>query len=86
MVGEIEAAVKRAKEAVEKGDNQKILDEMENINKLSTRLSTEMYKTAAPQKEPQPGPEDGKAPGADNAASEGEVIDAEFEDIGKKKK
>ncbi len=86
MVGEVEAAVKRAKEAVEKGDNQKILDEMENINKLSAKLSTEMYKTAGPQKEPQPGPEDGQAPGADNAASEGEVIDAEFEDIGKKKK
>jgi len=86
MVGEVEAAVKRAKEAVEKGDNQKILDEMENINKISTKLSTEMYKTAGPQKEPQPGPEDGKAPGGDSAASEGEVIDAEFEDIGKKKK
>ena len=37
MVGEVEAAVKRAKEAVEKGDNQKILDEMENINKLSSK-------------------------------------------------
>jgi molecular chaperone DnaK len=86
MVGEVEAAVKRAKEAVEKGDNQKILDEMENINKISSKLSTEMYKTAGPQKEPQPGPEGGKAPGADNAASEGEVIDAEFEDIGKNKK
>jgi len=86
MVGEVEAAVKRAKEAVEKGDNQKILDEMENINKLSAKLSTEMYKSAGPQKEPQPGPGDGQAPGADNAASEGEVIDAEFEDIGKKKK
>jgi molecular chaperone DnaK len=85
MVGEVEAAVKRAKEAVEKGDNQKILDEMENINKLSAKLSTEMYKTAGAQKEPQPGPEADKAPSADGAASEGEVIDAEFEDVGKKK-
>jgi molecular chaperone DnaK len=85
MVGEVEAAVKRAKEAVEKGDNQKILDEMENINKLSAKLSTEMYKTAGAQKEPQPGPGDDKAPSADGAASEGEVIDAEFEDVGKKK-
>jgi molecular chaperone DnaK len=86
MVSEVEAAVKRAKEAVEKGDNQKILDETENINKLSSKLSTEMYKTAGAQKEPQPGPDAGKSPDGDAAASEGEVIDAEFEDIGKKKK
>jgi molecular chaperone DnaK len=90
MVGEIESAVKRAKEAVEKGDNQKILDEIENINKLSSKLSTEMYKTAGAQKEPQPGSAGdsagGQAPSGDGSASEGEVIDAEFEDIGKKKK
>jgi len=86
MVGEIEAAIKRDKEAVEKGDNQKILGEMENINKLSSKLSTEMYKTASAQKESQPGPEGDKAPAAEAPASEGEVIDAEFEDIGKNKK
>jgi len=86
MVSEVESAVKRAREAVEKGDNQKILDEIENINKLSGRLSTEMYKTAGAQKEPQPGPDAGKGPEADAPASEGEVIDAEFEDIGKNKK
>ncbi len=86
MVGEIDSAVKRAKEAVEKGDNQRILDEIENINKLSSKLSTEMYKAASAQKEPQPGPDGDKAPEADGAAKEGEVIDAEFEDIGKNKK
>jgi molecular chaperone DnaK len=86
MVSEVESAVKRAREAVEKGDNQKILDEIENINKLSGRLSTEMYKTAGAQKGPQPGPDAGKGPEADAPASEGEVIDAEFEDIGKNKK
>jgi len=86
MASEVEAAVKRAKEAVEKGDNQKILDEIENINKLSSKLSTEMYKSAGAQKESQPEADSGKAPEADAAASEGEVIDAEFEDLGKKKK
>ncbi len=86
MVGEVESAVKSAREAVEKGDNQKILDETENINKLSSKLSTEMYKTAGAQKDSQPGPDAGKAPETDAPASEGEVIDAEFEDIGKKKK
>jgi len=86
MVSEVESAVKRAREAVEKGDNQKMLEEIENINKLSSKLSTEMYKTAGAQKDSQPGPDAGKAPETDTAASEGEVIDAEFEDISKKKK
>jgi len=94
MAGEVEAAVKRAKEAVEKGDNQRILDEIESINKLSSKLSTEMYKSAGAQRGPQPGsesgpsggPSGGQAAGGEGAASEGEVIDAEFEDIGKGKK
>jgi molecular chaperone DnaK len=90
MVGEVETTVKRAKEAVEKGDNQRILDEIENINKLSSKLSTEMYKAAGAQKGSQPGAAGdsagGQASGAEGAASEGEVIDAEFEDIGKNKK
>lgn len=89
MVVEVETAVKRAKEAVEKGDNQKILAEIENINKLSSKLSTEMYKTAGAQKEPQDGAA-GDAPGnagdAGGPANEGEVIDAEFEDVDKNKK
>ena len=90
MAAEVETAVKRAKEAVEKGDNQRILDEIENINKLSSRLSTEMYKAAGAQKGPQPGaengPDGGAQPGGEGPASEGEVIDAEFEDVGKGKK
>ena len=89
MVTEVEAAVKRAKEAVEKGDNQKILDEIENINKLSSKLSTEMYKTTGAQNEPPPASEShapGNGGGAEGPASEGEVIDAEFEDVGKNKK
>ncbi len=90
MAAEVESAVKRAKEAVEKGDNQRILDEIENINKLSSRLSTEMYKAAGAQKGPQPGaeggPTGGAQPGGEGPANEGEVIDAEFEDVGKGKK
>jgi len=86
MASEVEAAVKHAKEVVEKGENQQILDEIESINKLTSKLSTEMYKGAGAQKEPQPGADAGKAQDADPAAGEGEVIDAEFEDIGKGKK
>ncbi len=86
MASEVESAVKHAKEVVEKGENQQILDEIESINKLTGKLSAEMYKTAGAQKGPQPEPDAGKTQEADSAASEGEVIDAEFEDIGKNKK
>ena len=86
MASEVESAVKHAKEVVEKGENQQILDEIESINKLTSKLSTEMYKTAGAQKEPPPEPDAGKTQESDSAASEGEVIDAEFEDIGKNKK
>jgi molecular chaperone DnaK len=86
MASEVEAAVKHAKEVVEKGENQQIVDEIESINKLTSKLSTEMYKTAGAQKEPQPGADAGPSQEAGSTASEGEVIDAEFEDIGKKKK
>jgi molecular chaperone DnaK len=86
MAGEVESAIKHAKEVVEKGENQQILDEIESLNKLTGRLSTEMYKTAGAQKGPQPEPDAGKTQETDSAASEGEVIDAEFEDIGKNKK
>jgi molecular chaperone DnaK len=86
MASEVESAVKHAKEVVEKGENQQILDEIESINKLTSRLSTEMYKSAGAQKGPQAEAEAEKTPGPEGAASEGEVIDAEFEDLGKKKK
>jgi len=86
MASEVEAAVKHAKEVVEKGENQQIMDEIETMNKLTSKLSTEMYKSAGAQKEPPPEPGSEKAQQADSAASEGEVIDAEFEDIGKNKK
>jgi molecular chaperone DnaK len=86
MAGEVESAVKHAKEVVEKGENQQILDEIESINKLTSKLSTEMYKTAGAQKGPQPEPDAGKTQETNSAANEGEVIDAEFEDIGKNKK
>jgi len=86
MASEVDSAVKHAKEVVEKGENQQILDEIESINKLTGKLSTEMYKTAGAQKGPQPEADAAKTQETDSAANEGEVIDAEFEDIGKNKK
>ncbi len=91
MVSEIETAVKDAKDAVQKGDDDKIKSEMDKINDLTTRLSSELYKNGASQQEDpgaQPGPENtGGDSGADSdkgSAEEGEVIDAEYEDMDKK--
>ena len=87
MAGEVEGAVKKAKEAVESNDAQRIATEIENINQLTSRLSTEMYKTAGAQggQKPSDGPQNGKNATQEPPASEDEVIDAEFEDIGKNK-
>ncbi len=89
MAGEVENAVKRAKEALDSNDNARITAEIENINRLTSKLSTEMYKNAGPQPgSPQPGDQPGQAGASDapSQAAEGEVIDAEFEDIGGKAK
>jgi molecular chaperone DnaK len=93
MTSEVDEAVQKAKDAVKSEDDVRILAEIENINNLTGKLSQELYKNAEPQTEGQPGadgaagdpagnPED--KPGA--SADEGEVIDAEYEDIDKDKK
>lgn len=93
MVSEVEDAVKRARDAVDSGDNSRIMEEIENINNVTTKLSTELYKNAGPppgqegaqQQAGQPGDQQqgGQSQGS---ADDGEVIDAEYEDIDKNKK
>ena len=87
MSGEVDGAVKKAKEAIESGDNQRILSEIENINQLTGRLSSEMYKTAGAQGGPKQnsGHQSNETKTQEPPTGEGEVIDAEFEDIGKNK-
>jgi molecular chaperone DnaK len=96
MVKEVEEAVNRAREAVKSEDDQRIRDEIENLNAVTTKLSTELYKHAGAQPgQEAPGQE---APGQEGAqagtagegppetAEEGEVIDAEYEDVDSGKK
>ncbi len=92
MAKEVEDAVTRAREAVKSEDNKRILEEIENMNNVTTKLSTELYKNAGPGGAPgadgQPGgqPGDGADAGAGASAEEGEVIDAEYEDVDNSKK
>jgi molecular chaperone DnaK len=92
MVSEAEEAVKKAREAHKSDDNNLIMDEIQNLNNLTSKLSTELYKNVGQQ--PPGGPEaqqsgesePPKDKQAQDSAEEGEVIDAEYEDIDKDKK
>jgi len=89
MVKEVEDAVAKARDAVKSEDDQRIREEMENINNVTQKLSTELYKQAGPQgPQGEPGQEGGGADGdaSGTAAEEGEVIDAEYEDVDSAKK
>ncbi len=91
MIKEVEEAVKKAREAVKSEDPQRIQAEIENINNVTTKLSTELYKQAGAQAG-QPGQGGPGQPGSSDAgtsnptAEEGEVIDAEYEDVDGSKK
>jgi molecular chaperone DnaK len=87
MQSEVEAAVKKAKEAVKSEDNARIMQEIESITAVANKLSQELYKAGA-QPGQQPGAGGTQAGGASSTseptAEEGEVIDAEYEDVDKK--
>jgi molecular chaperone DnaK len=84
MASEAEDAVKKAREAVKSEDQSRIKEEINNINSLTSKLSTELYKNVGQQPGQQGAPQQ-ESP-SQEASEEGEVIDAEFEDIDKDKK
>ncbi len=86
MQSEVEEAARKAKEVVKSEDDDRIQREIENINNLTAKLSQELYKHGAqPGQDPgSGGPQPGPGPSASEKAEEGEVIDAEYEDVGKK--
>ena len=88
MQSEVEDAAKKAKEAVKSEDEARILKEIENINNLTAKLSQELYKQGGAQAGQQPGaegqPQDNPSSSSESTAEEGEVIDAEYEDVDKK--
>ncbi len=82
----IEDALAEAKEALKSEDMDKIRRAVETLTKASHRLAEVMYKQARERQAPS-GAGDGKAAEAKpEAAPEGDVVDAEFEDLGKGKK
>ncbi len=88
MIKEVEEAVRKAREAVKSEDPQRIQAEIENINNVTSKLSTELYKQAGaqPGQPGQPGDESAGSANANPSSDEGEVIDAEYEDVDGSKK
>ncbi len=88
MQSEVEDAVRKAKDAVKSEDDARIRQETENITTVANKLSQELYKPGAQPGQQQPGPQGGQPGGpsstSEPSAEEGEVIDAEYEDVDKK--
>ena len=82
----LEQALSAAKAALAQDEPAGWTRAQEALTKASHRLAELLYQAQAPG--PAPGPEAAPgagAPGGGGAAPEGEVVDAEFEDLGKKK-
>jgi molecular chaperone DnaK len=78
----IEEALNEAREALKGDDIDRIKRAQDNLTKASHKLAEVMYREA--QAKARPGSPDGS--GAQKAkAPEGDVVDAEFEDLGEKK-
>jgi molecular chaperone DnaK len=82
----VEEALAEAKEALKGEDGERIKHAQENLMKASHKLAELMYREA--QAKGQPGQPDGARPESGSSPAgpkEGEVVDAEFEDLGDKK-
>ncbi len=78
----IEEALNQAREALKSEDMDRIKRAQEELTRASHKLAEIMYREAQAQAQAGPRPEGAAAPGG---PKEGEVVDAEFEDLGDKK-
>src|SRR6266853_1526112 len=81
----IEAAMTELREALKTDDLERIKKSQEAVTQASHKVAEAMYKDA--QAKTQPGAAGAPQPGAaaDGGAPKGDVVDAEFEDLGEKK-
>ncbi|MCA9659847.1 MAG: Hsp70 family protein, partial [Myxococcales bacterium] len=80
--GEVEAAITAAKEALDSGDNDRILAAKETLTQSSHKMAQAMYGQGQGAPEGAPGGDAGQAgqEQADAGGDDGDVIDAEFEE------
>ncbi len=81
----IEAALQEGKKALESGVADQVRQAIEQITKASHKMAEAMYRRAESQQQGTGAQAGGQAKGGDRPA-EGEVVDAEFEDLGGGKK
>jgi molecular chaperone DnaK len=81
----IEAALKDAEDALKSGDKDAIQAKTQALTEASHKLAEKMYsQEQAQQGQSQPGPDSGPQGGGEKPV-EGEVVDAEFEEVKNKK-
>ncbi len=81
-----ETALGELREALKTDDLDRIRKAQEAVTQASHKLAEAMYREAQAQSQAQPGGEAGPQPGTPGgAAPKGDVVDAEFEDLGEKK-
>ena len=81
-----ETALGELREALKTDDLDRIRKAQEAVTQASHKLAEAMYREAQTQSQAQPGAEAGPQSGTPGgAAPKGDVVDAEFEDLGEKK-
>jgi len=81
----VEEALGEAKEALKGEDVERIKRAQDTLQKASHKLAEVMYREAQQAQAGAPNAGQPKAGGAAGGPKEGEVVDAEFEDLGEKK-
>jgi molecular chaperone DnaK len=80
----IEAALNTVREALKSDDRERIKRAEEDLQKASHKLAEVMYREAQAKSQPSGAP-GGAGDGAQEGGQKGDVVDAEFEDLGEKK-
>jgi molecular chaperone DnaK len=80
----VEEAVTRVREALKGNDNDAVKSAFDALQAKFQEVSSELYKKAAAQAEPQPAPSESPADGTEKKDSD--VVDAEFEMVDEDKK
>ena len=82
----VEEAVTKVREALKGNDNDEVKRTFDALQAKFQEVSSELYKKAAAQTEPQPGPSEGEGPSAGAEKKDSDVVDAEFEMVDEDKK
>src|SRR5512139_1193755 len=82
----IQAALDDLKGSMESGDAEAIKQKVDALAQVAHRLAEVMYRQAKEKQAPGAPSDGGESQAKPGAAPEGEVVDAEFEDLGKGKK